>query len=194
MKKLLILSTGAIILIATVNAQTSIISIKNDEVSLKRQESEIKKEKREDKKELKKLIGKDVSNRSKQAFRSDFGNIPVNKWERTANYDEATFTKDGQVITAYYDADSKLVGTTSNKTFADIPAAGQKYINAKYADYSKINVVLFDDNEFNETDMIMYGNQFDDADNYFVELKKGDKDIILQVNMSGDVIFFKELK
>ena len=53
--------------------------------------------------------------------------------------------------------------------------------------------MFFDDNEWNETDMILYGNQFADADNYFVELKKDNKEIILQVNPIGNVSILKQL-
>jgi len=41
--------------------------------------------------------------------------------------------------------------------------------------------------------MILYGIQFEDADNYFVELSKGTKKIVLQVNTDGVVFFFKQL-
>ena len=194
MKKLLFLSAATFILVAAVHAQTSVDLVKNEIKSNKKQESAMKKEEREERKELKKLEGKVVSDQSKEAFYGDFGKIPVSKWGRTAYYDEATFIKDGEVMTAYYDSDSKLVGTTSQKTFADIPAAAQKSIDAKYKGYSKAAVVFFDDNEWNETDMILYGSQFADADNYFVELKKDNKKIILQVNMLGNVSLFKQLK
>lgn len=193
MKKLFVLSV-VVLLIVTVNAQTDAASIRKDEAKLKKEQFIIKKEKKVERKELRKLEGKEVGSQSKQAFYSDFGNITVSKWERTANYDKATFTKDGQAMTAYYDFDSKLVGTTSHKTFADIPASAQKQIDAKYQGYTKADVIFFDDNEINETDMIMFGNQFDDADNYFVDLKKDNKEIILHVNMSGDISFFKQLK
>ena len=193
MKKVLVLSVTAVILTATVNAQTSAALLKKEIKSDKKAESLVKKEKRSEEKELRKLEGKEVSYRAKQAFYSDFGNIPVTEWERTVNYDKATFTKDGQVMKAFYDADAKLVGTISDKTFEDLPANAQKYINEKYKDYSKGSVILFDDNEVNETDMIMYGQQFEDADNYFVEMKKDNKTIILQANMEGDVTFFKQL-
>ena len=193
MKKVLVLSVTAVILTATVNAQTSAALLKKEIKSDKKAESLVKKEKRSEEKELRKLEGKEVSYRAKQAFYSDFGNIPVTEWERTVNYDRATFTKDGQVMKAFYDADAKLVGTISDKTFEDLPANAQKYINEKYKDYSKGSVILFDDNEVNETDMIMYGQQFEDADNYFVEMKKDNKTIILQANMEGDVTFFKQL-
>jgi len=193
MKKLLVLSV-AVIVVATVNAQTEIASIKKEEADLKGQEAVIKKEEREVRKQLRKLEGKEVAYQSRQAFIEDFGNIPVTRWERIANYDKATFTKDGEVMAAYYDYDSKLVGTTSHKTFADVPAAARKYINAKYPGYRKTDVIFFDDNELNETDMVLYGQQFDDADNYFVSLKKDNKEIILEVNMRGSVSFFKQLK
>ena len=75
--------------------------------------------------------------------------MPVSKWERIENFDKATFTKDGKEISAYYDYDAKLVGTTMHKTFADLPATSQKTINEKYPGYSKVDVVLFDDNEVN---------------------------------------------
>ena len=194
MKKLLFLSAATFIVVAAVHAQTDVALVKNEIKTNRKQESAIKKEEREERKELKKLEGKEVSDQSKQAFNGDFGKIPVSKWERTAYYDEATFIKDGEIMTAYYDAYSKLVGTTSHKTFADLPADAQKFIDAKYKGYSKTAVVFFDDNEWNETDMILYGSRFADADNYFVELKKDNKDIILQVDMTGKVSFFKQLK
>lgn len=194
MKKLLMFSMATLFLTTAIDAQTREASIKRDIASLNRKEEIIKKEKKNDRKALRKLEGKEVSYQAKQAFETDFGNMPVTRWRRTINFDEATFTKGGQTMTAFYDADAKLVGTTSHKTFSDIPSNAQKFINTKYKGYSKTAVVFFDDNEANETDMMMYGNQFNDADNYFVELKKDNNEIIVEVNMSGDVSFFKLLK
>ena len=42
--------------------------------------------------------------------------------------------------------------------------------------------------------MNLFDLQFDDADNYFVELEKDNKKIVVQVNMSGDVSYFKRLE
>ena len=36
-------------------------------------------------------------------------------------------------------------------------------------------VIFFEDNNVNDTDMLLYGNQFSDADNYFVELSNNKK-------------------
>ena len=63
-------------------------------------------------------------------------------------------------------------------------------INKEYKDYTIEKVIFFDDNEDVDTDMILYGSQFDDADNYFVELRKDNKDVVLQVTMDGLVGYF----
>ena len=41
--------------------------------------------------------------------------------------------------------------------------------------------------------MELYGNVFDDEDNYFIEMGKDGKNIVLKVNMDGDVTYFAEV-
>jgi hypothetical protein len=142
---------------------------------------------------LKKLEGKAVGAEAKNNFITDFGNIPNVKWERSANFDEATFLKDGKEMKAYYDFPGKLVGTTSVKKITDLPAKAQSEIKSKYKDYSIGPVIFFDDNELNDTDMSLWNTQFEDQDNYFVELAKGTHKIIVQVHTTGDINLFTEL-
>jgi hypothetical protein len=194
MKKLIVLSVMTFILAAVGYSQATEAMLKKEIKGDRKEESAIKKEKRKERRDLRKLEGTVVSYSTREQFAGDFDNIHDAKWTRNAYYDEATFTKDGQAWTAYYDYDSKLIGTTTHKTFTDIPVRAQNYINQKYSDYSKGVVVFFDDNELSSADMIMYDQRFEDADNYFVELKKGSKKIVLQVSMGGDVSFFKQLK
>jgi hypothetical protein len=194
MEKLFVLSAATFILAATVNAQTTAASLQSDMKLGKKAGANIKKEKREERKELRQLNGSEASYQSKQQFIRDFGDIPVSQWERLNNFDEATFTKDGHVMSAFYDADAKLVGTTQNKTFADLPAKAQQLINENYKGYTAGEVMFFDDNEFNQTDMILFGRQFDDEDSYFVEMSKDNKKIVLHVRMDGDVSYFTRLR
>jgi len=167
--------------------------IKEDLQSVTKQEKELKAEKKEDKITLRKLRGAEVSNLSREAFFRDFGNIPV-AWDREDYFDVATFQQDDQTVKAYYDYDSQLVGTVTEKQFSDLPADAQQYINKKYGGYTAAQVSFFEDNKYNETDMIFYGKQFEDADNYFVLLEKPDRKIILQVTPEGYVDFFTDLK
>ena len=194
MKKIIVVSSVLMLFAGAGRAQTEEASVKQDIANLQKNESMIKKEKKQDKKELRKLEGKEVNYQSRVQFSIDFGNVPAREWVRTANFDEATFMKDGQEMKAYYDADVKLVGTTTIKSFDNLPANAQKFIAKNYPGYSKEQVILFDDNELSETDMMLFNLQFDDADNYFIELKKDARSIILKVDMRGVVSFFKELR
>lgn len=191
----MMIATMAIMLSTAAFAQapSDYAAVKKDIKVANKEEASIKKEKREEKKALRKLEGKQASYQSRQQFAQDFDNVSNVEWKRTSYFDEATFTKDGHTMTAFYDYQNQLVGTTETKSFADLPAAAQKNINDKFKDYKVQEVILFDDNEDNETDMLLFGHQFDDADNYFVELQKDNKAIVLKADMMGEVSFFTNM-
>lgn len=201
MKKLFLLIAAPFMMTATVNAQTNAAYLKKATATVtkdirhdKQVEKKMKREERQERRKLRKLEGKEVSYQSKQAFATDFGNIKPISSERLDNFDEFTFTtKKGITKSAYYDADSKLVGTVEDKTLADLPSAAQKVIRDQYKDYTPGDVILFDSNEPNISDMILYGLQFESMDSYFVELKKPGEKIVLQVKMNGEVSFFTQL-
>ncbi|WP_336516376.1 hypothetical protein [Pollutibacter soli] len=182
MKKLFIISAAAIISAGAAHAQSSVSNA--DKHSQENPAS--KKEKKEEHKKH------DVSSVSMMHFKEDFENAQHVSWQKEGAFDVASFTKNGKPLSAYYDTQNKLVGTTSQASFSDIPARAQQIINSKYADYTKKEVILFDDEEDNETDMALYGQSFEDKDNYFIELTKGSKTLILQSDMEGNISFFKE--
>ena len=136
----------------------------------------------------------EVSYLTRNQFAIDFPDAKNVQFVKTENFDEVAFVSGKEQLRAYYDYKSKLVGTTQKKSFADLPENAQKEILKKYADYSVDNVIKFDDNESNETDMIMFGTTLGDADNYFVELKNDSKAIVVKVDLSGEVSFFKDMK
>ena len=176
------------------SAQVDPSTLKKEIKDINKQESALKKEKKEDLKTLRKLNGQDVNYQAKQQFLADFANAKDVKWKRSPYFDEAIFTLDGKSKIAYYDHEAKLVGTTEILTFGDLPEKAQKVINEKYKNYNKGAVIFFDDNEFNDTDMLLYGQQFDDEDNYFVELSKSNEKIVVKVKPNGEVFFFTSLK
>lgn len=75
-----------------------------------------------------------------------------------------------------------------------LPAKAQQEIIKHYTNYEKAPVIFYDDNEYNDTDMILYGLQFQDEDNYFIELadKKG-RPIVLKVTPGGEVSYFTDM-
>ncbi|PZR24720.1 MAG: hypothetical protein DI535_21230 [Citrobacter freundii] len=189
MKKLMILPAALLFAGMVVNAQDNTEGVAKATMELK----DAKAEKKEAKKELRELGNDNVSALAKDHFYTYFGDINAT-WRRTKYFDEASFVQDGKPMTAYYDIDAELVGTTTPSEFSAIPANAQRDIEKHFKGYDIGPVTLLDDNEANSSDMMLYGSSVSDEDNYFVELSKGNKTVILQVSMQGLVRFFKELK
>ena len=185
MKTLTASVIAAFLAIISIHTQAQTTASLNDKES--------KTEKREARKELNKQRESEVSFMAKNNFLVDFDKASDVKWVKGPEFDEATFTKDGQKLTAYYDYKSILVGTTSNKKFSDLPASAQKEIQKEYKGYVTGAVILYDDNGSNETNMYLYGHGFDDADHYFVTVSKGTKEIVLMVSTDGQVSYFRHV-
>ena len=156
----------------------------------KESRKQIRKEKREIKRELW-LHSVDIA--TEEQFDYDFPNAKDVTWTRSI-FDEAAFA-DGDIHkVAYYDKDNKLVGTTTYVDYSVLPAKAKQQISKKYPGYSIDKVILFDDNEANETDMHLFNSSFKDEDTYFPVLSKGSKQIILKVTTGGNVSFFRDYK
>ena len=194
MKKIWVFSAAAFCFISASNAQSNYISTSNDMASLNRKDALNKKEGKEQQLEKRELGKKEISFQTSQHFYQDFGDLPIVKSERTPNFDEITFVKDGSAQIAFYDDASNLVGTMADKPFEDLPTDAQNFINRHYNDYSVKAVRFFDDNEANDTNMNLYDKEFEDEDSYFVELQNDSRTIIVHVTLDGDVRFFRELK
>lgn len=192
MKKLIMVSAVSLILAATANANS--VSYNSNLKKHDRSISAARKEKKEERKETRRIEDKEASYQSMEQFYIDFGNVPITGSSRTGIYDKIFFKLNGVPTTAYYDSEANLIGTSNNRKFSDIPLSAQKHILSKYKDYKVENVLFFDDNNLNDTDMMLYKLSFDDEDNYFVELKKDNKEIVLKVDMQGITSVFKELQ
>ena len=192
MKKLAILSATALFALATVQvgAQGQ-AAIRESQMRKKELKSDLKTEK----KTLRTLKASEVRNASKTQFAADFGEMPDVQWSKSKTFDVATFTKDGETTMAYYDSESKLLGTTTPTTFDYLPMTSQKRLKAKYKDYSIGKVFFFNENEAyeNTEEMELYGTPFEHLDHYFVELNKGSSRIVVKVTKEGDVSFMTKL-
>jgi hypothetical protein len=186
MKKIVLVTAAIVTAGFFISANAGINSFKSDKETKKL----IRKEKREKRKEL---WMHSVNVGTENQFYIDFPGAKDVSWTESV-FAEATF-HDGDILkTAYYDTNQELVGTTSVVDYSALPDKAKKYIDKKYPGYSVENVILFDDNEANNTDMFLFNSPFADEDNYFPVLSKGSKQIILKVNMDGMVSFFQEYK
>jgi hypothetical protein len=194
MKKVLLLTFLSLVGITSLNAQSQKAYLKKNIARIEKHEAILKKQKQDNKQQLKTLISKEASEQAKQQFIIDFGNYPVSLWERTNQYDEATFVKDGREFTAYYNFDTKLLGTTTIKNFYDLPEKAQYIIKDTYKSYTVGDIIEYDHNDTVPSNMMFFNQEVDDSDNYFVELKRGVRTIVVLVNNDGEVSYFTRLK
>jgi hypothetical protein len=155
---------------------------------------EARKEKRELKEQQRDIMEGVVSEKTEWQFALDFPNATDVAYTRTSNFEEAEFTLNGKAMTAYYDFHNELVGTTNEAFYSDIPISAQNEIRKFYQDYDVKQVIQFHDNQFNDTDMVLYGTSFEDTDNWFVELQKDSKKVIMKVSAEGLVSYYAQLK
>jgi hypothetical protein len=130
---------------------------------------------------------KEASPIIKSQFTADFPDAKNVHFALVKDLNEISFTQNKEKMNAYYDDRDQLLGTIRKVSFADLPDNAQKEIQHKYPDYTIANVVKFDDNECDNTEIILYGVSMDDADNYFVELKNDSKAMVVKVDLSGEV-------
>jgi len=157
-------------------------------------DKESKKEMRKEKRQIKRDIWLHTPNIvTEEQFNYDFPKATDVSWTRSV-FEEAAFTDGNIHKIAYYDVDNNLVGTTSYVDYSVLPAKAQRYISKKYKGYMIDKVILFDDNEANQTDMSLFDNSFEDEDTYFPVLSKDSKQVILKVTTEGNVSFFRDYK
>src|SRR5712675_2385479 len=142
-----------------------------------------------------------VSDFTRNQFSLDFPNATDVRFVKTKDYDEVSYTKKGRQFTAYYDYNSQLAGTIRQRSFGDLPVDAQKKITDNYPNYTVVKIVKYKVNSDNETfidndatDTRLLGDPSENNSNYFVELKNGDKAIVLMVDLSGEVSYFTALK
>jgi hypothetical protein len=155
---------------------------------------EARKEKKEMRIERRSIRNAEVAYMTEQHFAIDFPSAMDVSFERSKWFDEVNFSMNGISQKAFYDVNSELVGTTNKELFTNLPLSAQNDIKKWYGDYKVKEVIMFHDNETNDSDMIIFGSAFEDADNYFVSLEKGAKEIVLKVNPQGTVSYYTQIR
>src|SRR5450755_3337015 len=141
-----------------------------------------------------------VSVFTRNQFASDFPDATNIHFEKTNDFDEVNYSQKGRKTTAYYDNNNELLGTLRNRSLRDLPANAQKEIAGEYPKYTVVRVVRFNANSDNESyiennsELPFYKDSPENSSHYFVELKNGNKTIVLMVGLSGGVSFFTTMK
>ncbi|MET0638075.1 MAG: hypothetical protein ABWZ25_18740 [Chitinophagaceae bacterium] len=175
-------------------AASVILSVATMSVASAQENKTEKKEMNKEARKLRKTSDQgDVNLAVKTQFEQDFPGATNAVFVQAKSYAIVSFKDGTKMKKAYYDFNNQLIGTTQKKTFAEIPPTAQAEIKKRYPGYTVTNVIKYDDNENNDTDMVIYDLPFSDSDNFFVELKSGTSDKIVKVDLSGDVSLFKDI-
>ena len=186
MKKILLLA-------AVVLASTTLLFANEGDRKQRKEERIEKRKNRQELRRAKRAQERDeVGIIVRGQFADDFPSAKQPVFSKSGGFSIVTFMQDQKLLKAYYDTDNELVGTTRKLAFTRLPDAAQKKILKEYPDYTVASVIKFEDNEDNADDMILYNSAIPD-DGYFVEVKKDNTTRVLQVTLSGDVNFFKDL-
>ena len=143
--------------------------------------------------EKKKTVVSRVNDASLKSFTKDFGDISNVTWVKMDDYDEAVFTKEGHTMNAYYDANGELIGTTTLKTFGDLPLVGQQNLKVLFWNYSILQVIYYQSNPSNKELLKLWKTDITDPDTYLVEMNYGFRRLVLYVDHQGKVSLFKRL-
>lgn len=166
---------------APINLATRLNEDKTEVNTAKANERAIKEEKREVK-ELNNLPESIVE--KFQAAHPDATNVV---WSVPGPDVEVDFTHGNHQDVSFYNYNSgKLVGTGHYLSFDQLPANAVKKINEKYAGYTPLKVMYYDDNEDNSLAVAL--EEFPiEQDSYLLNMKKGNKYLALQVSLDGAV-------
>jgi hypothetical protein len=118
-------------------------------------------------------------------FKANFKDVKNATWKITANCQKASFNQDGVLTTAFYDLKGEYLGFTQNIGYTTIPFSAQEEIDTKYTDYPVKEVIKFEYNGENTTIEPLV---------YFVDMKKGDSEVVLKVTPDAKVTFYKKVK
>jgi hypothetical protein len=113
-------------------------------------------------------------------FNTDFVRAQNVNWKVNSNFQKATFTLDGEKMSAFYSLQGEYMGLTQNVQFKALPTKAKKEIGQKYEGYFVQEVIKLDAD--------------DDTTVYFVDLKKDNDEFLVRVTPSANVYFFQQVK
>lgn len=121
----------------------------------------------------------EVSPRAIKSFNSSFKNATEVYWTITNNYYKVNFAMSGQYVSAFYDADGKMIALTRNISSLHLPIALQADLKKNYDDYWISDVL--------ET-------ATEDGTSYYITLETADTQLILKSNGDSWSTFKKQRK
>ena len=114
-----------------------------------------------------------------QAFQNNFSTAKDVEWTVSENLYKATFTFNGQVVTAFYSADGSQLALSRNIATHQLPVTLQAELKKNYKDYWVSD--LF---EMNDADGL----------SYYITVENGDSKVVLKSQSSYSWGLFQKTK
>lgn len=144
-----------------------------------------------------KKVSDDVKNISYfvlNKFNADFIDAQNVVWTITPTALKADFTIEDVKKTAFYSLTGDYLGLTQDIDYKLIPSAAKKEIAETYKDYTVGQVIKFEANNPQPAFYVNLAITQPESVDYFVDLKKGDAEVLVRVSAQGSVSLFKEVK
>ena len=123
--------------------------------------------------------GEDVSPKAVKSFNRSFKAATEVKWTITDNYFKADFALNGQYVSAFYDADGKMIALTRNISSLQLPIALQADLKKDYDCYWI-------------SDVLEVAN--DEGTSYYITLETADERMTLKSSGDSWTTFKKQRK
>ncbi len=121
-----------------------------------------------------------VTQQARDAFKKDFATASDIRWEQKSNFLKATFSLNGQILTAYYFSNGDLQAVVRNITSDQLPINLLTGLRKDYSEYWITDLFEMSSNGMTT---------------YYVSLENSDKKIVLKSDdLSSWEIYSKEKK
>lgn len=122
---------------------------------------------------------KETPDAALQSFKSSFKNATEVSWTATNDYYKATFTLNGQNVSAFYDGDGKMIAITRNISPSQMPIVLQSNIKKDYENFWISN---------------LFEVASDQGTNYYITLENADTRLVLKSIAGEWNVYHRERK
>ncbi len=130
---------------------------------------------------------------TRNQFSEDFSNVENVNWKVEEGYYEVDFTMNNKSMIAFFNYDDELIGEGYYVDYADLPEKGRERITKDYPDYVPEKAMFFHDDLNNDNDFLNFFGNFLPDEAYFLLLRKGAHEIVVQITKDGEVSYFSNV-
>ena len=114
-----------------------------------------------------------------ESFKTSFKSATEVNWSISENYFQADFALNGQYVSAFYDAEGKMIAMSRNISSLQLPLTLQASLKNKYEGYWISGLMEM---------------STDDGTSYYITLENADSRVILKSVSNTDWSHFKKLR